>query len=575
MIHVPDDAKELLVLANELIEQCKVSVGMRAAYCRLMNSISETGRYDGTKSLINLLYKHIDRTAAHLFSPVELKFHLDFERRYNKKIYAQGDVVAQVLTRQWERNGTDVRFGRGVFESLKYGACIHKQWVQDEGANSHPVYYDKLVMPWQFGVYNESENNINMQPALLETSTITLPQVWRRIYHLPNARKLFERVRSHAMSGTAVSDPQSFFHQVLSTSQLNTGVQGATRPLPGGIVQLNNDPNYSIMGPQVSAPVVTVHELWVQDDEDYTTIIMIEPDIIVAPLMKKQNLLVKGSQLQPYRLIQPNEVTNWFWGRSELVDLIEPQGLLSVWLDDMRRLTGLQVDKILGFVGETGMTDEMYAAGRMAGFFNVGQGSSIQDLTPKMPPELLGNIKFLIETINNLSGFPPIMQGAGEPGVRAGVHASTLLKTASPTLRDRALLVERQCAVTADLTLSIREAKDAEFWWTESEDPIKSTEESKFLISELPDDWRVTVDSHSSSPIFADDNEQRVYAAHKMGVVDGDYVIDNTALPNKDKAHLSLKEKQKRSAEMMQKLLAENPEIGEKLALKQITGGKR
>jgi hypothetical protein len=574
MIHVPaDDQKELLRLANDLIEQCRVSVGARAAYCRLMNAIAETGRYDGTKSLVNLLYKLLDRTAAHLFSPVELKFNLDFERRYPKKIYEQGKVVAQTVTRQWERNGTDVRFGRGVFESLKYGACIHKQWVQSEGTDDHAAYYDKLVMPWQFGVYNESENNINLQPALCETSSITLPQVWRRISHLPNAKKLFERIRSHAMSGTAVSDPQSFFHQVLSTSQLNTGVQGATRPLPGGIVQLNNDPNYSIMGPQVAAPMVTIHELWVQDDADYTTIIMIDPDIIVAPLFKKENLLVKGSQLQPYRLIQPNEVTNWFWGRSELVDVIEPQGLLSSWLDDLRRLTGLQVDKFLAFMGETGMTDELYAQFRGAGYVNLGQGGKVEDLTPKIPPELIGNIKWLIETINQQAGFPPIMQGMGEPGVRAGSHANTLMKTASPTLRDRALLVERQCAIDADLTLSIREAKDPDFWWIMGDDSGQA-EESKFLISELPNDWRVTVDSHSSSPIFQDENTQLVFAARKMNVVDDDYVIENTALPNKDAAHLSVRERKKAQKEFTEKLLQEHPEVGEKVALKALTGGK-
>jgi hypothetical protein len=300
-----------------------------------------------------------------------------------------------------------------------------------------------------------------------------------------------------------------------------------------------------------------MHELWVKDEHDYTTIQMIEPDILVSPRMKKSNLLIKDSRLQPYRLIQPNEVSNWFWGRSELVDLIEPQALLSTWCDDFRRLIGLQIDKILAFSGDAGITDENYARARLAGYFNLPQGASVNDVTPKIPAEVLPAIKFMIDTINVLGGFPNIMQGQGEEGVRAGVHAATLLKTASPTLRDRALLVERDCAEWADLTLQIREAKDASHYWIKADDPVKDVEDTKFLLSSLPDDWRITVDSHSSSPIFSDENQQLVFAAHRFGAVDGEYIIDNTNLPNKEAAKLRLREKEKQQ----QELLRAHPEL--------------
>lgn len=576
MIHVPSGDKELLKLSLDLIEQCRVSQGKRAAYCRLMNTIAETGRYDGSKALINTMQPHLRRTQAHLFSPVELKFSCDFEDPHADHVYAQGRETAKVVTRQWNRTSTDILFERGVYEALKYGAAITKQWAQMEGphAKSRPSYYMHLVMPWQFGVYNEAENNINRQAALCETSTITLPEVWRRISHLPDARKLYSRISTHASRGNAISDPQSFFHQVLSTSQLNTGLAGSTRPLPGGIVQLGVDPNYGIMGPEIGAETVTYHELWVQDDDDYTTIQIVEPDVIIAPRVKKSNLLIKDSGLQPYRLIQPNEMTNYFWGRPELVDLIETQALLAQWCDDTKRMWGLQVDKIMGFSGENGLTDEKYDQFRQAGWTNLGNGGDIKDVTPKFPPEALPMLKFLIETINTLGGFPPIMQGTGEPGVRAGVHANTLLKTGSPTLRDRALLIERQCANSADLTNEIMAAKEERFYWTDGSSPEKQ-EETKFLLSQLPDDARITVDSHSSSPIFADENTQLVATAHKMGIVDGDYVIDNTPLPNKEQAKVSLKKKQEAQAKMTQDLIKQFPEAGEKIALKQVMGGKR
>jgi hypothetical protein len=576
MLPVPEEKRELIDFANRTVEECRISAGARAAQGRLMNAIAETGRYDGQKALINMMNSHLERSAAHIYSPVELKFDIDFEAKYPKREMDRAAVVANVLTRQWDRTNTDILFGRGVYEALKYGACIMKQWVQAEGSEGqeHNVQYQKLVLPWQFGVYNEAENDINKQSALCETTLMTLPEVWRRIWHLPGAKKLFERIKSHAQSGSSMSETQDYFHQLLSTSQLNTGMSGATTPMPGGIVQLGNDPNYSLMGPVVSAPVVQCHEIWVQDERDYTTIIFIEPDIIVAPIFNKANLLIKDSGLQPYRLIQPNEVTNWFWGRSELTDLIEPQGLLAVYCDDSKRLMGLQIDKILGFTGENGMTDELYGQFRQAGWANLGQGGKIEDVTPKFPSELLPMIKFMIEEVNSLGSFPPIMQGQGEPGVRAGNHASTLLKTASPTLRDRSLLVERQCAVHADLTLQIMEAKDPRKYWTNG-DTVKAIEETQFLLTDLPDDWRVTIDSHSSSPIFANEIEQEMWAAFKAGVVDEQYMLDNRPFPNKEAAKLAARERKAAKQAEFQKLLEQFPEVGEKIALKTVAGGRK
>jgi len=572
---IPTNEAKLKEFVQELAEQCNVSVSLRAAYYRMLNAIAETGRYDGTKSLINMMFVHLARTAALLFSPVELEFKLDFERPYPKDIQKKGAMTAKLLTRQWERNGTDMVFGRGVFEALKYGACILKQWPQLEGVKGkeRPTYHRKLVMPWQFGVYREDENEIENQEVLCETTTLTLPEVWHRICMFDDAKKLFDRVKTHARKGNAENEPSSFFHQILSTNQLNTsGQQGLVRP--GGMVNLQNDPVSAIMGPVLGVEVVQMRELWVKDEYDYVTLQFIEPDILLSGRFKHSNLLIKDSRQQPYRLIQPNEVSNWFWGRSELYDIIEPQQLLSTWADDAKRLLGVQIDKFLGFIGEAGLTDELYAQARMAGYIPLPQGSSITDLTPKFPPEMLPMLKWVIDIIDRLGGFPDILQGRGEQGVRAGVHADTLVKTGSPMLRDRALLVERQCATAADLTLTLMEAKDEMFYWTDGDD-VKQMEETKFLISQLPEDWRVAVDSHKSSPIFADETGQLIVAGSKLGWVDGHYAIDNLPFPNKEAAMQALREKERKQQEMMAQLIKRDPEAAEKILAKQRGGGHR
>ena len=159
MIPVPTNKRELLDFANELIDQCRISVAMRSSYYKQLNLISETGRYDGSKALINMLQMQLVRAAAHMFSPVELKFSLDYGRPYPPVEYERAKVVAKELTRTWDRNNTDMTFGRGVFEALKYGASILKQWPRQEGPDRLPSYHSSLVMPWQFGVYRPDANS--------------------------------------------------------------------------------------------------------------------------------------------------------------------------------------------------------------------------------------------------------------------------------------------------------------------------------------------------------------------------------------------------------------------------------
>jgi len=581
MITVPTDYNKLLQFARDMVEQCRVSSASRSAYYMSLNQIAETGRYDGNKALINKIDPHLSRIASHIFSPVELKFSMDYDRIHAPKDLDRARVAAMQLTRQWDRTSTDILFGRGVFESLKYGWCGVKQWPQSEGSDETYRQYARLVMPWNFGVYNEAETDISRQIATCETVALTLPEVWRRIWHLPKAEKLFERIRAHAAPGQSHDANQSFFHQVLSTNQIQTqNPNGFSGTLPGGMVNVSSGGSFQIMGPQIAAETCTMHELWIQGHDDYVTLQLIEPDILVSPpvmdgkVLKHSNLLGLISHQQPIRSIQVNETSGWFWGKSELVNLAEPQALLAGLLDDMRRLIGVQVDKILFFIGGNKIQDELYGQMRMAGYGNLEDNAKIEDMTPAFPPELLPVIKFVIEQMDINSGFPPIMQGQGEQGVRAGSHAGTLMKTASPTLRDRALIAERNCAVAADLTMEIKEAKDDSTYWTKA-DSIQDVRQTEFKLTDLPDDWRVTVDSHSSSPIFSDENAQLILAAHAKGLVQTEYVLNNMPFPNREDALAQNSEADKNKQAMIRQLMQENPEAAEKVLAKTLGGGRR
>lgn len=574
MVELPSDNKQLVRTALEIIDICRADAGARSAYYRQLNQIVETGKADGTRSLINLLYSLIDRLSSHLFSPTDIRFSMDFENEYGNEILQRGQVAARLLARSWERTNTDVLFAQGVFESLKYGSAILKQWVRQEGADRLPVYHASLVMPWQFGVYRPDANSLDAQPAMVESVMLTLPEVWRRIWHMPDARALFDRIKQHASPGNSTDVSNSFFHQVLSTSQLQTGVGGPQRPVPGGIVQLSTDPNFTGIGPSSTAPMVMMHELWMWDQSDYTTIQIIEPDILIAPRFKRSNLLISGdthSGLHPYTLIQANQTHGNIWGRSEIADLIEPQDLLSTTASDIRRLFGLQVDKILAFSGSDGLTDETYDAMRAAGYANLGPGGSVTDLTPKFPAEALPLVDKLIQIIEMISGFDNMLSGRGETGVRSGIQSNSLMKAAGSRLKDRSLLIERQAASAADLRLSIMEAKDGRAYWTDAKKP----QETSFFLSDLPDDRRVVVDGHTTSPIFSDDHQNLLVNGLKMGLVDKVSAIEQLPFQNRDILLTRHREAEEKQAATMAALQKQNPEEWAKLIEKAATGRRR
>lgn len=564
MIELPSDNQQLVRTALDIIEICRNDAGTRAAYYRQLNMIIETGKSDGTRSLINLLYSVIDRLSSFLFSPSGIQFSVDFENEYDDETLARGNVAARLVSRSWERSDTDVRFAQGVFESLKYGACFLKQWPRQDGTDKIPNYKSSLVMPWQFGVYRPDSNNLDEQPAMVETVMLTLPEVWRRIWHMPDAKNLFDRIKQHSAPGDSSDTSNSFFHQVLSTAPIQTGVSGAPRPVPGGIVQLSTDPNFSGLSPANAAPMVQMHELWLWDGDDYTTIQIIEPDILIAPRYRRSNLLIGGdhhSGLHPYTLIQPNQTHGNIWGRAEIADLIEPQQMLSTTAADIKRLFGVQVDKILAFSGGDGITDEKYDQFRAAGFLDMGQGADVKDLTPRFPPEALPLLDKLVQMIEMISGFDNMLSGRGESGVRSGVQSNPMMKAAGSRLKDRSLIVERQCAAAADLRLSLMEAKDGRNYWTDAKKP----QETSFLLSDLPDDCRVVVDGHSSSPIFEADHENLVIEGFKMQLVDPISAIEQLPFMNKDLIIARRRAAEEKQQALLANLKKEDPDAYAKL----------
>lgn len=560
-------------LAQMIVEKCQSSRGQREASYRIYSQWLETGwaSEDGDRglALANMLYGHDDRVASHLFSPTQLNFGIEFEPRFKKEWLEKGVVAAKAVTDEWVNDDIDLWFGAGVRVAVDYGACFLKQLVGktlDEHGNEQFEFHGaRLVMPQFFGVMNETINDLDKQEAFVETTFLNEWEVWRRIRHRPDAQNLMKRIKATSEKQSGVAPPTSFMHQVLSTAVLDLSPAAAGTPRPGGWVRTGAGGNYPNKGPQVDIDLYPMEEIWVRDDEtnDWTTMLWMRPDILISPVSKPVNLCVDGHH--PYTLIQPNFEPGYIFGRSEIVDLQQLQSWLTEHTADIKGLMGRQFDQFIGFGGADGINSEEYAAMKRQGFVNLGQGGTATDLTPPIPPSALEILREILFLMDRVSGFPPIMSGQGEPGVRAGVHADTLMKTGSPRLRDRSLMVERQCAKAGALTFAILAAKGTSVYWTDVND-----ESSDFTLEQVAKlSPRVIVDSHSSSPIYHDDHLQKIAFAIKAGILDPISAIELLQFPNNDLIIARKKEQMAQQQQMLQKLEQEDPE-----AFARVIGGR-
>ena len=127
-------------------------------------------------------------------------------------------------------------------------------------------------------------------------------------------------------------------------------------------------------------------------------------------------------------------------------------------------------------------------------------------------------------------------------------QAATLARNSSPRMRDRALLVERQCAELGDFALKMLQAKDAE---------VFKASKLEFMLNQLPDDAKVTVDSHTSSPVYQEDSERKAFALHKAGAIDAEDLIMLTHPMHED----TLRARAKQRAEAQAALVKAHPEL--------------
>jgi hypothetical protein len=322
------------------------------------------------------------------------------------------------------------------------------------------------------------------------------------------------------------------------------------------------------MSPQTRAQQIALDELWVWDSstEDWVTIQICGPDCVITPHTRLSNVLadwidpttdrkrrVPANQENPLRGKHPfvefciNTTPGYFWGDAETRLVGSIQTAINSRIDGINKILRMQ-ENPPRIISGTSINQNAYAKLNKPGGYLTDNSPNMkhEELSPKIPQDMWVSLHELIAMFHDIGGLPPVARGEGAPGVRSQGHAESLIGMASARFKDRAIRVERSIGALGGLALDIQKAKNGEVqvaWVKEAqagpfkehpldpeiyEAPAPGLFGIQFNYYHLDDDLSVSVDAHSSSPIFSSDARALIFDLAKIGAMSPEQVVAAT-----------------------------------------------
>lgn len=547
VLRIPTDKRELGPWCQELVDVCMASAPDRGRIYTKATQYYYSGSFDARAAIFNKVKGFVDKLAGFLMQPTDVRFQIVFDSGEPDNVLERAQLVSEKLTADFRQTDADVQFAEAVVWSLVNGCHILKA-APHQRSNTFRLC---PVHAQNFGVLSESVLGLDEQEACCHVSFPTISRLdgqLKQIDH-PRRKQIIEQCVEARQHKEDEEEP-TFLHQMVVGGLQPLGNVGDV-PEAAGIVQVFGLPSPWRPQKHFDPMNQTVRhcELWVQDqnrDGDYSTLQLIYPDIFIEGDVTRRNLSrVPGHT--PFVKVQPQATPGYFFGRSIIADVQMLQDVLTKRLRDLKVMWDRNVNAPQVLSGFSSVTEEMY-------FKIINEGGFLADpnpnakankLTEPPPQGALEEIQFLLQLFDDAGGFSPIMSGQGEPGVRAGVHAQTLVRTSSPRLIDQAARVERQLADCGYISLRVMQSEDALIYTTD-----KGIE---FTLKMLPDNFQVQVDSHSASPAFAEDNRQVAIALARAGAIDAEDLIHMLHPPGAELLLARLRQREKAQAKAAEK----------------------
>lgn len=542
-LKIPSRPGDLKVWIKEMIDECMASSEERGMIYGRAATYYYTGSSDNKAAIYNKTKPFVDKLAGFLMQPTDVRFQLVYDSGEDEGVLERSQLVSEKLTTDFRQTDADITFAEAVVWSMVNGCQLVKV-LPDGDSGTFKVAH---VHPQNFGVLSETTLSLDEQEAVCHVSFPTMSKLRTMLQDHPRYSEIMAQIEEESKRDRADEEP-TYFHQMVVGGLQPLGDVGDSPSSAAGIVNV-----FPVPAPwkpnRRFAPTVKHCEVWLKDrdrHEDWTTIQVIYPDIIIEGEQTRRNLSRVPGKL-PFVKVQPQATPGYFWGRTIIADVQMLQDMLNKRLRDIKIMWDRNVNAPQVFSGFTSITEEQYyKIINEGGFLNdPNPNAKAQKLLDPPPENYLEELEFIFKLFDEASGFSPIMSGQGEPGVRAGIHAQTLVRTSSPRLIDQAARIERQLADCGWLALRIMQAMDALIYTTPDT-------QQDFLLSQLPGNYQVQVDSHSASPAFAEDNRQLAIALARAGAADAEDLIHMLHPPGAELLLARLKQRQKAQAAQAQ-----------------------
>ena len=504
----------------DIINKCMVSKEERRGdYTTLRAYYLFGAGPEEAPAYFNKIHPHLDQLTSFLYSAETTRFSIALGASVHTNEHRKSPALTQALNDEWLNSNADQVFSTALTWALVYNTTFVKL-VYKNGI--HPY----MIEPSAIGVLREDTPYTDRQEAIVQTYYITKSELYARLYSHPKRESIVSRLST----GTKVSEsdiPEAVNRIVMS--QTNPTIYGNVN------MDLYGMNRYKA---RVAEDTVEMTELWVWNDdtEDYQVVTMAAPNIIVYD-RPGASVFLKGEC--PFVQICPNPLYDYFWGASEVQQLLLLQELRNTRMTEILDLLSKQVNPPTALTGFTGILDEKnFALNRAGGLLSTDMPNAKADrLAPNMPPDLFEVIHEIDNMFAEVSGISNVLSGKGESGVRSQGHASQLARLGSSRAKKRALIVEDSLEKVATLYLKLMQSYD--------DTHFRDTEEVPFIAEQFTKDFVVKVDAHSNSPIFTEDLKTLAFNLFKAQAIDKESLLDLLEPPMKQLLKDKLKRKEK------------------------------
>ena len=546
------DERDLDGFASDLVDRCMVSRRDRIQMYAGLTHYWLFGAQDGNQAPYGKIYPHIDLLKAYLYSQATVEYDITPRAgNADKAEIEQAELLSRRQNMYFHDHGIADAYGDALGLGFVWGSSFLKIDPR-KPKDSHFSLEPYIVEPHNFGVLNEGIPYLDRQEAFVHSYYIGKDELRRRVSVLPNRDDIMRRI-----TAAPVNEEDTFpesIHRIIVA-----GPSNMTTSTTRGIVNIPELFNQLQYKPKSTSDQVEMYELWAWDDdkEDYRTITIAEPGVVIYGRREIGNLLgIKGEH--PFVHVCPNRLHNYFYGWSEVTNLIRLQDWLSERLLEVRKIMTLQANPPKSFSGFGGINDEK------AGAFGTPDSwisdptpnAKVEFLAPKLPENMFEEIYAIQGFYNDISGLSDVLQGKGDTGVRSKAQTDTLAKLGSARIKQRAQSVERCLEEIGVLLLKMMRKKD--------DHRYKLEDGGEFTAGQFTDDFQVHVDAHSASPVFVDDHMQLAFALAKLQIIDGQSAIELTKPPKQDLLIKRWKENQQRMAQQQQEMLQAGVQPGKK-----------